>query len=46
MNSDESSEMPVIRDHWACRDLIASYAPAVDCIDSANLLRIFWPCDR
>ena len=43
MNSDESNEMSVIRDHWACRDLIASYAPAVDWIDSASLLQIFWP---
>ena len=43
MNSDESNEMSVIRDHCACRDLIASYAPAVDWIDSASLLRIFWP---
>jgi hypothetical protein len=43
MDNDESAEMPMIRDHWACRDLIASYAPAVDWIDSASLLRIFWP---
>jgi hypothetical protein len=43
MSSAESDEMAVIRDHWACRDLIASYAPAVDWIDSASLLRIFWP---
>jgi hypothetical protein len=43
-NDTDSPGAPfALEDRSDCRDLIASYAPAVDWIDASTLLRIFWP---
>lgn len=42
-NSEHADLVSALKDQAECRELIASYGPAVDWIDSPKLLEIFWP---
>jgi hypothetical protein len=42
-DAERADVLFALKDQAECRELIASYGPAVDWIDSAKLLEIFWP---